>query len=107
MTTFVTKSIVVNGTEYKVTCPKDEEGRVEYLAGRLDRRVRTIATTLNSKLNDTTLLLFTALELENLLLDSINQQPFSAEDTPQHQEKVINYIAAAIENFIEHVENMD
>ncbi|ACT69700.1 cell division protein ZapA [Neorickettsia risticii] len=106
MNTLITKNITINGTEYKVACPKEDENRIEYVSERLDRRVKGIAAASHSKLNDATLLLFAALELENLLLDTTTEDIACTRSTKYQQEKVIEYATATIENFIKHVENM-
>ncbi|KYH12724.1 cell division protein ZapA [Neorickettsia sp. 179522] len=106
MNALVTKNITINGTEYKVACPKEDENRIEYVAERLNQRVKEIAAASPSTLNDATLLLFAALELESLLLDTANEDIACTGNTQHQQEKVIEYATATIENFIKHVENM-
>ncbi|AHX11645.1 cell division ZapA family protein [Neorickettsia helminthoeca str. Oregon] len=107
MSKLITKSIVINNTTHKIACTKEDEKKLEYLAERLDKRMKVIADSSNSKINDITLLLFAALELENLLLDSSQNNDNNARNTTHQQEKIIDYATSAIENFIEHVENMD
>ncbi|WP_227028939.1 cell division protein ZapA [Neorickettsia sennetsu] len=103
----ITKKITINGAEYKVACSKEDENRIDYVAEQLNQRVKKISAASHSKLNDATLLLFAALELESLLLDTTTEDMACTGSTKHQQEKVIEYATATIENFIKHVENMD
>lgn len=104
MTDSVVKEIIINGGKYRILCERGEISKINELSRRLDERVKRIAESSGGKLNDAMLLLFAALELEDIALNS-EEDKEKAKRKKIDEEKIIDYTVAAIEKLTKKVEN--
>jgi cell division protein ZapA len=104
MSNTVIKDIIINNSKYRILCERDEINKINELSKRLDDRIKRISETSESKLNDITLLLFAALELEDIVLTSEGDKT-NLRRKKLDEDKIIDYVVEAIEKITKKVQN--